>query len=394
LARARGWAYELRMQAAVDQERLIHEGAQALRHGRTVEARTCFERAASVEGTNPLAWLLLAIACRQARDQAAEEAALDRLLALDPRSLRGLIMKGDCRAHAGAQAEAIGFYRAALGIAETAGIPPDDLDEVQRARVALRELEDRAHAKREALMTRRGLPPVGWSPRFAQALDIAAGRRRLYVQRPTVFTYPELPHVQYYDPTAFPWAAAIEAATAAVREELQALLSADGLAGFRPYIEAKDGAVRLDTNKSLVENKDWSALFLSENGGRDERLVARCPKTWEALQQAPLVDIPGWGPTVMFSLLRAGARIAPHTGMFNTRLVCHLPLIVPSGCFFRVGNEVREWREGKLFIFDDTIEHEAWNESDQDRVVLIFDIWRPELSPQERRELTALFANA
>jgi aspartyl/asparaginyl beta-hydroxylase (cupin superfamily) len=281
-----------------------------------------------------------------------------------------------------------------LGIADTAGIPPDDLDEVERARVALRELEDRAHAKREALMTRRGLPPAGWSRRFAQALDIASGRRKLYVQRPTVFTYPELPHVQYYDPSAFPWAAAVEAATAAAREELQALLSAEGLGGFRPYIRVEDGAVRLDANKGLVESKDWSALFLSENGGRDERLVARCPKAWEALQQAPLVDIPGWGPTVMFSLLRAGARIAPHTGMFNTRLVCHLPLIVPSGCFFRVGNEVQEWREGKLFIFDDTIEHEAWNDSGEDRVVLIFDIWRPELSAQERRELTALFANA
>jgi aspartyl/asparaginyl beta-hydroxylase (cupin superfamily) len=382
------------MQAAVDQDRLIHEGAQALRHGLTAEARTCFERAVAADGANPLGWLLLAIACRHTRDSAAEEAALDRLLALDSRSLRGLIMKADCRAHAGAQAEAIGFYRAALGIADTAGIPPDDLDEVERARVALRELEDRAHAKREALMTRRGLPPVGWSRRFAQALDIASGRRKLYVQRPTVFTYPELPHVQYYDPGAFPWAAAVEAATAAAREELQALLSAEGLAGFRPYIRVEDGAVRLDANKGLVENKDWSALFLSENGGRDERLVARCPKAWEALQQAPLVDIPGWGPTVMFSLLRAGARIAPHTGMFNTRLVCHLPLIVPSGCFFRVGNEVREWREGKLFIFDDTIEHEAWNDSGEDRVVLIFDIWRPELSAQERRELTALFANA
>jgi aspartyl/asparaginyl beta-hydroxylase (cupin superfamily) len=382
------------MQAAVDQDRLIHEGAQALRHGLTAEARTCFERAVAADGANPLGWLLLAIACRHTRDSAAEEAALDRLLALDSRSLRGLIMKADCRVHAGAQAEAIGFYRAALGIADTAGIPPDDLDEVERARVALRELEDRAHAKREALMTRRGLPPVGWSRRFAQALDIASGRRKLYVQRPTVFTYPELPHVQYYDPGAFPWAAAVEAATAAAREELQALLSAEGLAGFRPYIRVEDGAVRLDANKGLVENKDWSALFLSENGGRDERLVARCPKAWEALQQAPLVDIPGWGPTVMFSLLRAGARIAPHTGMFNTRLVCHLPLIVPSGCFFRVGNEVREWREGKLFIFDDTIEHEAWNDSGEDRVVLIFDIWRPELSAQERRELTALFANA
>ena len=93
----------------------------------------------------------------------------------------------------------------------------------------------------------------------------------------------------------------------------------------------------------------------------------------------------------MFSLLRPGARIAPHTGMYNTRLVCHLPLIVPPGCRFRVGNEVREWQEGKLLIFDDTIEHEAWNDGTEDRVVLIFDIWRPELSEQERREVAALF---
>jgi aspartyl/asparaginyl beta-hydroxylase (cupin superfamily) len=381
------------MQPAIDPDRLIREGAQALGQGRAKEARARFQQAAATDSANPLAWLLLAIACRHTADPSAEEAALDRLLALDPRSLRGLIMKADCRAHAGNQADAIGFYRAALGLAETAGIPPDDAEEVERARTALRALEDRAHAKREALMAGRGLPPASWSPRFARALDIAAGRRKLYVQRPTVFTYPELPNVQYYDSADFPWVAGVEAATASVREELQALLSADGLAGFRPYIQAKDGAVRLDTNKGLVESKDWSALFLSENGRPDERLVARCPKTWEVLRQAPLVDIPGWGPTVMFSLLKAGARIAAHTGMFNTRLVCHLPLIVPPGCFFRVGNEIREWREGKLFIFDDTIEHEAWNDSNEDRVVLIFDIWRPELSGQERRELSALFAN-
>ena len=94
----------------------------------------------------------------------------------------------------------------------------------------------------------------------------------------------------------------------------------------------------------------------------------------------------------MFSLLRPGARITPHTGVHNARLICHLPLIVPPGCGFRVGNEIREWEEGKLIIFDDTIEHEAWNEGTADRVVLIFDVWRPELSDQERREVAALFA--
>jgi aspartyl/asparaginyl beta-hydroxylase (cupin superfamily) len=242
-------------------------------------------------------------------------------------------------------------------------------------------------------MATRGLPPEGWSPRFARALDIAAGRRKLYLQQPTVFTYPELPQIQYYDTATFPWASSLEAATTAARDELVALLNSDGIENFRPYIQAQDASVRLDSNRGLLGSKDWSALFLSENGRTDERLVGRCPRTWEAVQQAPLARVAGWGPTVMFSLLRGGARIAPHTGMFNTRLVCHLPLIVPPGCHFRVGNEVREWKEGKLFVFDDTIEHEAWNDSKEDRVVLIFDIWRPELNEQERREIAALFSH-
>jgi aspartyl/asparaginyl beta-hydroxylase (cupin superfamily) len=203
-------------------------------------------------------------------------------------------------------------------------------------------------------MTRRGFPPESWSPRFAHALDLAAGKRRQYFQRPTIFTYPELPQVQYYDPEQFDWVARIEAATAAVRAELIDLLK-HGTDDFRPYIQSGERDVRLDTNAALVESRDWSALFLCENGQPDKALIARCPKTWAAVSQAPLAQIHGWGPTVMFSLLKAGARILPHTGMFNTRLVCHLPLIVPPKCTFRVGNEVREWREGKLFIFDDTI---------------------------------------
>jgi aspartyl/asparaginyl beta-hydroxylase (cupin superfamily) len=77
--------------------------------------------------------------------------------------------------------------------------------------------------------------------------------------------------------------------------------------------------------------------------------------------------------------------------MINARLICHLPLVVPPGCGFRVADQVREWREGELLIFDDSIEHEAWNESASDRILLIFDIWRPELDEAERRAVAALF---
>lgn len=77
--------------------------------------------------------------------------------------------------------------------------------------------------------------------------------------------------------------------------------------------------------------------------------------------------------------------------MTNTRLIGHLPLIVPPDCGFRVGNDTRQWQEGKAWLFDDSIEHEAWNGSDRPRVVLLFDIWRPELSAEERESVAALF---
>jgi aspartyl/asparaginyl beta-hydroxylase (cupin superfamily) len=112
--------------------------------------------------------------------------------------------------------------------------------------------------------------------------------------------------------------------------------------------------------------------------------------TLAALEAAPLARIKGRTPSILFSRLKPGARIAPHTGFLNTRLICHLPLVVPPGCYFRVGNDQRQWEKGKAWVFDDTIEHEAWNSSGEPRVVLIFDIWRPELSDEERGLVAAL----
>ena len=111
----------------------------------------------------------------------------------------------------------------------------------------------------------------------------------------------------------------------------------------------------------------------------------------KALENFPLAHIPNRSPNVLFSMLRPGARIPPHNGLLNTRLICHLPLIVPKGCGFRVGNETRDWKEGKAWVFDDTIEHEAWNNSDQRRIILLFETWRPELSQTERDLVAAMF---
>jgi aspartyl/asparaginyl beta-hydroxylase (cupin superfamily) len=102
----------------------------------------------------------------------------------------------------------------------------------------------------------------------------------------------------------------------------------------------------------------------------------------------PVVE--GASPNAMFSLLAPRTRIPPHTGVANTRLVCHLPLIVPRDCGFRVGASRREWRVGEAFVFDDTIEHEAWNDSDELRVVLIIDLWPPALGRADRDAVSAV----
>ena len=368
---------------------LVREGADLLQRGLPQDARTRFERVTATGRANTQIWMLLAMACRALGDDAAEEAAIDATLALDPGLIRGQIMKGDCRTRAGDGQGALEFYQAALRWAEGIDLPGELAGEVARARAAVAEARERGAAAREAALTARGFPPERRSPRFAQALDIMAGRKEVFVQQPTDFYFPGLAQIQFFDTTQFDWVPALEAEAAAIRAELDGLL-ASRASEFRPYIHG-------DPNRAarqghwLADDPDWSALFLCENGVRNEAAIAACPRTWAAMQAVPFPDIAN-SPTVMFSVLRAGARILPHTGMFNTRLVCHLPLIVPPHCHFRVGNEVREWEPGKLMVFDDSIEHEAWNDSDQDRVVLIFDIWRPDLTAAERAELAALFA--
>ena len=380
------------MQAIVDSsEQAIKAGMEAFRQGRISEARALFESAAEAGSSSGVLWMLLAVCRRRDNDLEAEEAALNRLLEIEPESVRGHVMKGDCRAAVGDERSAIYFYGRALRLAKGRQLPAEVLDDVRQAEQKLSQLKRSAHEQREFRLTARGLPPESWSPRLRRSLEVAAGQRQLYYQQPTTFSYVELPHVQFFDPSEFEWAPGIEAATRAIREELSGLLEKRGDKDFRAYIQGE--TIRMDANRDLMKNKDWSALFLCENSQVMMETVQRCPRTWQAVQKAPLPSIATWGPTVMFSLLKAGARIRPHTGMFNTRLVCHLPLIVPPNCRFRVGNEIREWEVGKLMIFDDTIEHEAWNDSSEDRVILIFDIWRPELTDQERYELTMLLAN-
>ena len=135
-------------------------------------------------------------------------------------------------------------------------------------------------------------------------------------------------------------------------------------------------------------------LKLWAGGQPDPANIERCPETAKAIAALPLVDIEGLCPNAMFSALAPKTRIPPHHGETNARLVAHLPLIVPEKCVMRVGYETREWKVGEVLILDDTIEHEAINDSDELRVVLIFDLWNPHLAPEEREMVRAMTAAA
>ncbi|MEY2169402.1 MULTISPECIES: aspartyl/asparaginyl beta-hydroxylase domain-containing protein [unclassified Rhodanobacter] len=121
----------------------------------------------------------------------------------------------------------------------------------------------------------------------------------------------------------------------------------------------------------------WDAYFLYHHGQRYDAHCAACPQTTALVERMPLSRIREHGPETLFSVLRPGTHILPHRGVTNTRLVAHLPLIVPKGCALNVGGEIHEWQEGRCATFDDTFEHEAWNRSDETCVVLIYGLLEP-----------------
>jgi len=373
-------------------------GLGALRSGDAAAARDFLVRAVEAGRADAQVLFGLAQACRRLADARGAGLALDRLLRAEPQNLTALIQRGDLYADAGDTRAAASFYQVALRVApprpQLAAAMVQELDRIDAA--CARLANDYAGFLTRQL-AQRGFEPGRSSARFAESLDIILGRRQVYMQQPRYYYFPGLPQIQFYDRSHFPWFAALEAATDAIRDELLAVMQDPG--AFAPYVQGNPNRPRKD-EAGMMDNPDWSAFYLWKNGEPVAENAARCPRTLEALRDVPLARVPNRSPSILFSLLRPGTRIPPHHGLVNTRLICHLPLIVPGRCRFRVGNEVREWQTGRAWVFDDSIEHEAWNSSDQHeaandssetRVILLFDIWRPELTAEEQGLVSGLF---
>jgi aspartyl/asparaginyl beta-hydroxylase (cupin superfamily) len=202
--------------------------------------------------------------------------------------------------------------------------------------------------------------------------------------------FPGLPALEFYERAEFPWLTAFEQSTDAIRDELLQCLAADA-GGVVPYVDYP-GGVPLNQWHELNRSRRWGAYYLLQGGTPVQAHLERCPKTAALLAAAPLADVPGEAPTAFFSILEPRTRIPSHTGVTNTRLVVHVPLVIPRGCGFRVGSETREWRAGQAWVFDDTIEHEAWNNSEEPRAILILDTWNPFLTTAERTLVRAATA--
>jgi aspartyl/asparaginyl beta-hydroxylase (cupin superfamily) len=265
------------------------------------------------------------------------------------------------------------------------GSPGDIQDRIDRAEAAVAAAESRFQGKLEETLAERGYHAV--PERFSEALAIASGKQPVYLQQPTSFYYPGLPQRAWYEPADFPWMAELEAAVPQMRDEVEAVLAEDR--GLEPYVQEQ--ADRASRGHSLLNDARWSAFHLWKNGERVEENGRRVPRIMEVLELPPIPCIARRSPSAMISILKPRTHIPPHNGMLNTRLICHIPLVVPGGCRLRVGAESRVVVEGKAMIFDDSIEHEAWNDGDSARAILLFEVWRPELDEAERAALTAMF---
>ncbi len=368
---------------------LARSGAEALRRGDPRKARESFERIVAAGLADAETCLGLAHACHAMKEYAAALAAVDQALALEPRNPRALILKADHLAAEGDERAAASFYVAAIKSAPTPDqIPPDLRRELARAQAACARYAAQFETYLRDRLGAQGLVDRASTARFMRSFDIVIGKRKVYYQQPQYYYFPELPQIQFYDRSAFPWLDKVEAATAQIREELIEVLRDP--AEFKPYVQADARRPSYDPT-GMLNNPAWSAFYLWQEGRVVEPNAARCPATMDALAGAPLAAVKNRSPSILFSLLRPGARIPPHTGFVNTRLICHLPLIVPPDCGLRVGNETRIPVEGKAWLFDDTMEHEAWNLSDRVRAILLFEVWRPELTEEERALVSAMF---
>ena len=372
----------------------LTQGPSSLAEAESLKARLV------LQPNDPPGWFRLAQLLRVLGDAAGALAAVTRALAGGPGQLDSLLLAAALHEDLGDLPTAAAAYRTALSqVRQGMAILQQQRADLEHGKAVIARSDEALESQLETRLSkiRAAFPdePLG---RFDRCMATVLRKRRVYRPMPSFLYFPNIPSVEFFEREDFAWLPQIEAATEDIRTELLGVL-ASAPEEVRPYITTRETpgvTVQKPAGdgpwRQLEESPRWSSFFLWQEGLPYADNIARCPKTAAAIAARPFCDLPRTAPTVMFSILQPKTRIPPHTGVTNARLVVHLPLIVPPGCGFRVGAETRQWELGKALIFDDSIEHEAWNDSDQMRAVLIFDIWNPFLTRAEREMVKTLSA--
>ena len=371
-------------------EPLLAPAREALRQGDAARALTLLDALPASGPTTLPVQLDRALALRLLGRLPEAVDALDAVLAIEPYHLLAMLSKGALVERMGQGKAAARIYANALAFAP----PPERLPgslaaQLDHARQVVREDGAKLRAALEAAAAGLDLT-ARETRRFEEAADIAAGLKTPFHHEPLLLNFPQLPAVPFHDETLFPWLAELEAATDVIAAEY--LTAIEELAGaFAPYVEYPKGAP-VNQWGELNHSRRWSAMFLWKDGARQDGACEQCPRTAALLDRLPLARQPGFAPTVVFSVLDARTHIPPHTGSTNARALVHLPLVLPGPARFRVGHETRDWKMGQAWVFDDTIEHEAWNDAGTPRTIMILDVWNPYLSDAERSLASAMLA--
>jgi aspartyl/asparaginyl beta-hydroxylase (cupin superfamily) len=371
---------------------LFSLGVHAFQRGDFAAAEELLRAARAVAPADHVILMTLVNLYRQRGDREGEREAIDAVLALDAYFLPGMLARASWLERFGTRTSAAAMYRNALKVAPPESHWPAMLrEQLLHGREVVSQFSAalEAHLKGRLAGVQATLDPAVAS-RWEEATAIVSGRSKPFVSESNQLPIPRLPAIPFYDRSHFPWLHLLESRTDEIRAELLAALQSQQ-DQFSPYIAYRPGDP-VNQWRELNHSMKWSAFHLWRGGTPVHENLQRCPKTAQALASLPTADIVGLCPNAMFSALQPKTHIPPHHGETNARLVAHLPLIVPPRCWLRVGYEKREWHVGEVMVFDDTIEHEAMNDSDELRVVLIFDVWNPLLTPAEREMARAMTA--
>lgn len=383
-------AYATILAAAPDDvEALTALGTSALRVGAAQRAKMLFTRAAMINPIDPVVHHNTGLACEALGDFESAAKSHAQAIRFKPGYAIARLHLGSLLQRAGDLPQAFAHLARALADAQKEGRWLNRATTPQRL-LALVENAARFVREHRRVMLFALLDPVAAEhgrdslKRVEHCLRIYLGEQAAVYpdprQQPTFLFFPGLPAAPYFDRDALPWIEELESRTAEIRAELQQRLA------------EPEGSERVFTTEALEKQNlrgdnrapSWTGYYFHRHGEPRPINQRACPATAAALDRLPLARIEGHAPEVLFSVFTPGTHLLPHRGVTNTRCVGHLPLVVPENCAMNVGGELHRWKEGRVVVFDDTYDHEAWNRSGSTRVVLIFDLWNPHLTLPER----------